>query len=62
MVRVLVIGHKVRMFKPCQGDGFLSAMKIRNATYFGGEVKPLAKCRKIVWDDKGLHDHEREIL
>jgi hypothetical protein len=42
MVIVLVIGPKVRGFKPAEGDGFLSA------TSFGVEVKPSVPCRDIL--------------
>jgi hypothetical protein len=40
MVSVLVIGPKVRGFKPGRGDGFLRAIKIRRNFSSGGEVKP----------------------
>jgi hypothetical protein len=40
MVSVLVIGPKVRGFKPGRGDGFLRAIKIRRNVSSGGEVKP----------------------
>jgi hypothetical protein len=29
-------------------DGFLRAIKIRSKPYFGGKVKPLAPCRKVL--------------
>jgi hypothetical protein len=32
---------------PAEDAGFLRAIKIR-ITYFGGEVKPLTPCRKIL--------------
>jgi hypothetical protein len=48
MVSVLVIGPKVRGFKPGEGDGFLRAIKIQAHHTFGGEVKYSAQCRKIL--------------
>jgi hypothetical protein len=42
MVSVLAIGSKVRGFKSGRGDGFLTAIKIRSAPFFGGKVKPEA--------------------
>jgi hypothetical protein len=48
MISVLVIGPKVRGFKPDLGDGFLRATKIRSTPSFGVEVKPEASCRKIL--------------
>jgi hypothetical protein len=34
--------------KPAEGDGFLRAIKILSTPSFGGKVKPLAPCRKIL--------------
>jgi hypothetical protein len=48
MVSVFAIGPKVRRFKPCRGDGFLRAIKIRSIPFFGGEITPEAPCRKIL--------------
>jgi hypothetical protein len=48
MVSVLVIGLRVRGFKPGQCDGFLKAIKIRSTPSFGKDVKPSALCRKIL--------------
>jgi hypothetical protein len=36
------------VFKPGKGDGFLRAVKICSMPSFGGEVKLLAPCRKIL--------------
>jgi hypothetical protein len=33
---------------PAEGDGFLRAIKVRSTPSFGGEVKPLAPCDKIL--------------
>jgi hypothetical protein len=33
---------------PAEDDGFLTAIKIRSTTSFGGKVKPSAPCRKIL--------------
>jgi hypothetical protein len=49
MISVLPTGPKVHAFKRSQGDGFLRAIKIRNTPSFGGEVKPDAPCRKMLW-------------
>jgi hypothetical protein len=32
---------------PAEDDGFLTAIKIRSTTYFGGEVKPSAHVVKF---------------
>jgi hypothetical protein len=45
---MLATETKVRGFKPSRGDGFLRAIKIRSAPFFGGEVKAEAPCRKIL--------------
>jgi hypothetical protein len=45
---VLAIRPQVRGFKPGQDDGFLRAIKICSRTFFRGEVKPEAPCRKIL--------------
>jgi hypothetical protein len=52
MVRVLVIGPKVREFKPGQGDGFLRAIQICSTPSFRREVTPEAPCHKILWHVK----------
>jgi hypothetical protein len=48
MVNMLVIGFKVRGFKPGRADGFLRAIKIRSPSFFGGELNLSAQCRKIL--------------
>jgi hypothetical protein len=48
MVSVFATGVTVRRFKLDQGDGFLTAIKIRSMPSFEGEVKPEAPCRKIL--------------
>jgi hypothetical protein len=40
MVGVLATGHKVRRFKPGRGRRNLRAIKIRNTSSYGVEVKP----------------------
>jgi hypothetical protein len=45
---MVAIGPKVRGFRPGQSDGFLMAIKILSMPSFGGEMKPLAPCRKIL--------------
>jgi hypothetical protein len=47
---VLAIGPEVRGLKPGRGDVFLRAIKIRSTSFFGGEVKPSALCRKMMAD------------
>jgi hypothetical protein len=49
VVIVLANGPKVCGFKPAEDDGFLTVIKIRSTTSFGGEIKPSASCRKILW-------------
>jgi hypothetical protein len=48
MVSMLVIGLKVRGFKPGRGDRLLRAIKMGSKPSFTGEVKPEAPCRKIL--------------
>jgi hypothetical protein len=48
VVSVLATRPKGREFKPCRGDGFLTAIKIRGTSSFGWEVKPDAPCCKIL--------------
>jgi hypothetical protein len=48
MVSMLTVGPKVLRF-PAEGDEFLRVTKIHSTPSFGGEVKPLALCRKILW-------------
>jgi hypothetical protein len=54
MVIVLALGPKVRGFKPGDSGGFLRVIKILSTTSLGGEVKPLARFRKILRHVKGL--------
>jgi hypothetical protein len=48
VVRVLATGPKDRGFKPGQGDGFLTAIKICSTPSFGWEIKPEVPRRKIL--------------
>jgi hypothetical protein len=41
---------------PALADGFLRAIKIRSATYFGGELKTAVQCRKILWHAKDFYN------
>jgi hypothetical protein len=52
MVSMLAIGPKVRGFKPGRDDGFLT-ITIRSTPFFGGQVKALAPCLKILRHVKG---------
>jgi hypothetical protein len=54
VISVLNNGPKGRGFEPGQGDGFLTAIKIRSTPSFGWKVKPEAPCRKILWRVKDL--------
>jgi hypothetical protein len=54
VVSVLVTGLKGLGFETGQGDGFLSAIKIRSTPSFGWEVKPEFPCRKILRHVKDL--------
>jgi hypothetical protein len=54
VVSVLATVHKGHGFEPCQGDGFLRAIKIRITPSFGWEVKPEVPCRKILRHVKHL--------
>jgi hypothetical protein len=46
--------------KPAEENGFLKAIKILSTPSFGGEVKPLAACRKILQHVKNLSKNERD--
>jgi hypothetical protein len=48
MVSVLSVGSKVHGFKPSQGDGFLTVIRICNTPSFGREVKLEVPCHKIL--------------
>jgi hypothetical protein len=54
VVSVLATGLKGRGFETGQGDGFLSAIKIRSTFSFGWEVKPEVPCHKILRHVKNL--------
>jgi hypothetical protein len=45
---MLAIEPNVHEFKLGRDEGFLRTIKIRSTPSFGGEVKPLAPCRKIL--------------
>jgi hypothetical protein len=48
VVSLLAIGLKFQEFKPGRGRWIFKGNKIRGTTFFGGEVKPLIPCRKIL--------------
>jgi hypothetical protein len=54
VVSVRATGPKGRRFEPCQGDGFLRAIKIRSTPFFGWEIKPEVPCRTILGHVKDL--------
>jgi hypothetical protein len=62
MVGVLVIGPKVRGFKPTRGDEFLRAIQILSTPFLGGAVKPLVLCRKILRHVKITSKYEKIYL
>jgi hypothetical protein len=62
MVSVLAIRLKICGFKPGLGNGFLRAIKSRTAPSFGGEVKPEAPCRKILWHVKITCKYEQKYF
>jgi hypothetical protein len=55
---VLAIGPKFRRFKTGPGQPILRAIKIRNTTSFGGEVKPSVPCRENLRNAKETYNHE----
>jgi hypothetical protein len=55
---VLVIGLKVRGFKPGRRDGFLTAIKICSTSSFGEEAKPEAAYRNILHNAKIICKYE----
>jgi hypothetical protein len=59
-VSVPAIGPNVRWFKPSQKRLFVRAIKIRSTTFFGGEVKPSAPCRKILQHIKEPYSIKRD--
>jgi hypothetical protein len=48
MVSVLATASEVCRFKHGRSCGLLRAIEVRSTAYFGGEVKPVALCRKIL--------------
>jgi hypothetical protein len=52
MVSVLVAASKVGRFRHGPSCGLLRAIEVRSTAYFGGEVKPVALCRKILRHSK----------
>jgi hypothetical protein len=58
----VVIGPKIRGFKPSQGDGFLTTIKICSKPSFRGKVKQETPCRKILQHVKERYEYERNIL
>jgi hypothetical protein len=62
MVSLLAIRSMVRAFKPDRGDGSLRAVIIRHTPSFGGEVKPLTSCRKILRYVKLTCKHDEKYL
>jgi hypothetical protein len=52
MVSMLAFRPKVHRFKPGRGNGFLRVIKISRTPFFGGEVKPVVPCYKILWHVK----------
>jgi hypothetical protein len=46
--------------KPFEDDGFSRAIKLRNMTSFGWEVKPSDPCRKILRHVKEPFEYERD--
>jgi hypothetical protein len=49
MVIVLPLDPRFVGSNPAESDGFLRTIKIRGTNSFGGEVKPSAPFRKILW-------------
>jgi hypothetical protein len=62
VVSMLAIGSKVCGFKPGHYDRCARAIKIRDTTFIGGEVKPSVSCRKILRHVKKRYEYERDIL
>jgi hypothetical protein len=46
---------------PAEGDGLLSAIRIRNTPSFGGEIKPQAPFRKSSQHVEILYEYETDI-
>jgi hypothetical protein len=47
---------------PAKDNGFLSAIKICSMTYFGGEVKPVVPCQKILQHVKDPYSMKEILL
>jgi hypothetical protein len=60
MVIVLALVPKERGFKPGWGRWIFKGYKIRSTTYFGGEAKPSAPCRKILRHADGPFRYDRD--
>jgi hypothetical protein len=56
VVSVLATGPKGCGFEPCQGNGFLRAIKIRSTPSFEWEVKTEVPCRKMLPHAKDLFE------
>jgi hypothetical protein len=48
MVIVIAFDTRFAGSNPAEDDRYLMAIKIRSMTSFGGEVKPMTQCRKIL--------------
>jgi hypothetical protein len=48
MVSVLATASNVCRFKHGRSCGLLRTIEVRSTPYFGGEVKPVSLCRKIL--------------
>jgi hypothetical protein len=62
VVSVLVIRPKIRGFKPGQGDGFSTTIKIRSTPSFTVKVKPETPCRKILHHVKITCNYEQKYF
>jgi hypothetical protein len=60
MVIVLVIGPKVRVFKPGRGRWIFNGDKNPYYDFLRGEIKALVPCRKILWNFKEPYEYERD--
>jgi hypothetical protein len=58
VVMVLAIEPKSRRFTPDPGRWFLSVIRIRSTTSFGGQVKPSVPHRKILQHVKKRYEYE----
>jgi hypothetical protein len=57
---MLVIGPKVRGFRPCWRQWIFSDVKIRSTTSFRGEVKLSVPCHKILWHIRDPYSMKRD--